>query len=133
MAKCFFTSKAFSIYLDPDKAWEIIETGRNIDDLYPSHFKNEVTKATNEKILETILDEGEQYVLLEFTDWDYAITSYARIYNCKNKRFINPMKTTDTNIFINIRQQSIDFKTIFQQQGWIFDMDVIKSRMFSNI
>lgn len=130
MPKALFKSKQFQIYLDPQKAWDIIENGRDIDELYPDSFKTEEVKKINEKAIENVLEEGEHFTLMKEFDYDYAITSYGRAYNCKIGRFIAAHRVLKTDILYSIRAKKVSLKQIFRDNKWKFDVTEITSRQF---
>jgi len=127
-----YNSKAFSVYLDPQKVWECIETGRDVDELYPDDFKIEHIIEKNTKIAKQILDEGEEFIFLEHTDGDYAITSHARIYNFKHNRFVTLKIGTKQDMYASVRQTKFSVQAIFKQQGWKWDMDEFRQRELEN-
>ena len=131
MPKVLFKSKQFKVCLDPQKVWEYIEMGKDIDDLYPEEFKTENVIIENTKRAEEILLEGEQYMFVEHSHGDYMITSFARIYNFKHNRFVTPYYKAVTNkkdIYVTIRNEKLSLRELFKQQGWEFNVDELNKR-----
>lgn len=62
-------------YLDSEAAWEYIEMGRDLDDLYPEHWR------IKHKFPANTLLKGEQHHFLEGNLNAYAITSFGRIFS----------------------------------------------------
>jgi len=131
MPKSLFNSKSFKICLDPQKVWEYIEMGKDIDDLYPDEFKTENVIIKNSKLAEEILLEGEQYTFVEHSHGDYIITSFARIYNFKHNRFVIPYTKSvkhTKDIYVTIRNEKLSLRELFKQQGWEFNVDELSKR-----
>jgi hypothetical protein len=134
MPKAGYHSKSFVIYLDAQKVWEYIEMGKDIDELYPDEFKTETVLEQNYKKATQILEDGEQFVFLDFTHGDYIITSYARVYNFKHNRFIGLQnnKKIKKELNVIIRDKKISLRELFEQQGWKFNYDELTQRQFKS-
>jgi hypothetical protein len=134
MPKAGYHSKSFVIYLDTEKVWEYIEMGKDIDELYPDEFKTETVLEQNYKKATQILEDGEQFVFLDFTHGDYIITSYARVYNFKHNRFIGLQnnKKIKKELNVIIRDKKISLRELFEQQGWKFNYDELTQRQFKS-
>jgi len=124
MSRAANTSKKFQIYLNGDKFWELMENGKNLDELYPDHFKTEIVDIQYHNYMESILMPGEEYVLLPDDAYDYAMTSFGRIINC--------IFGTQVYIYISNQDAKVIARTykgkmskLFEQQGWKFDIKEI--------
>jgi hypothetical protein len=129
MSKALLNSELFKIYLDSEKVWEIIETGGDIDILYPESFKTEKIIIKYEKEVAAYMEEGEKFVLLEDYDYDYALTTHGRVYACKFQRFIKPSYIRGDDVKIIIRNTNISMKELYKKIGWTYDFNFIQSRM----
>jgi hypothetical protein len=122
-----YDSKAFQVYLDSDKVWEYIETGRNIDDLYPDSLKEELTVINESEVLKTMLVEGEQYSKLSNSFLSgYVLTSYGRIINTKHSS-VSRLYYTKNTIYHMIRFCRIDTLAEMALNNYKTDMELIKS------
>ena len=129
MSKALLNSTLFEIYLDSEKVWEIIETGGDIDTLYPESFKTEKTRVKYEKITAAYMEEGEEFVLLEDYDYDYALTTHGRVFACKFQRFIKHNYVRGDDVKIIIRNTNISMKELYKKIGWKYDFNFIQLRM----
>ena len=130
MAVAEYNSRQFQVYLDAEKAWELIEYkamgyDRDIDELYPEEFiiENNIQKYTD--ILNKILMPNEQYVFLDGLCEGYAITSFGRIINCRYGNIVT-IYFTKNRLSVSIRGTKIDFAAEFAKHGWHYDMDKVK-------
>ncbi len=121
MARQANTSSKFQVYLDGEKFWELLENGKDTDDLYPDHFKTEIVDVQYHNHMKSVLMPGEEYILLPDEAYDYAITSYGRIINC--------LYGTQVYIYLNKEDAKVIARTykrkmseIFKEQGWKFDI-----------
>lgn len=112
----------FYFYVDPKAAWECIESGKDVSTLYPEYFNEEITGAKHNAYMESILMPNEQYVLLEGTMFDYALTSFGRVVNCiyGTQYFVYFRKD---NIMITMRNSRLALKQVFNEQGWKFNVN----------
>lgn len=130
MARAEYTGKLFYVYLDSDRAWELIEQktmGYNvdIDILYPEHFNTDKNKAKYTKIMNKLVMEGEQYNLLSGICEGYAVTSFGRVINTKKVNQVKVyFKTND--VIAHIRSTKIYLSTEFANNGWSFNINTIK-------
>jgi hypothetical protein len=112
--------KKFSFYLDSQKAWEYIETGKNLDDLYPDSFNVEKREIKYNSAIQELLVEKEQYVLLD-GDWeDYAITSLGRVINCKHKSIIQVYVARE-EISVPVRGKKLHLSIEMNINGWKYN------------
>jgi hypothetical protein len=118
----------FRVIPSQSKCWWLIENGLDIDLLYPEHLR---AKSDNPKYityLESVLNNGEEYILLDDDLFDYALTSYGRVINCKtqNCKVSSIMRSVkDNGVRVEIRNKKILLRPIFKEQGWSFDPDKI--------
>lgn len=129
MTKNFYKSAKFKVYLDAEKAWEVIEYkamgyNRNIDELYPDAFQTEtISKGYNNTITE-ILVPGEKYDLLQDQWFGYAITSYGRLISLRHNKMLGVyVKTKD--ITTDLRNKKVKFSEEFKKRGWNFNIQNI--------
>jgi nitrogen fixation protein len=127
MAKTATTSTGtkFQVYLDGDKFWELLENGKDTDDLYPDHFKTEIIDVQYSKYMESIIMPGEKYALLEGNGYDYAVTSLGRVVNCLYDTQVAVYITT-IDAKIVVREEKLKMSKVFMDNGWDFNMDTIK-------
>lgn len=132
MPKLNYTSEAFYVYLDPNKVWEYIEMGKDVDELYPDHFKEEIYLKEQHNILKNILLPGEQYGYLdnEFVS-DYVITSLGRIINSNRGKTVKLYYTKGT-IYHSIRDMRVDTLEEMNKYGWISDTKTVKTNHKNN-
>ena len=130
MAREYYTGKLFNTYLNSEAAWEIIEYkamgyDKDIDVLYPEHFKIEQKHTDYKQFLDTLLLPKEQYHIFDDKLDNYILTSNGRIINAK----------TNTQVFVyfkqhcivcHIRNIKIDLTTEFMKYGWSFNIDDIR-------
>lgn len=125
MPKALLTSQKFQIYLDGNRFWELLENGKDIDDLYPDHFKPEITDKQHHDFMATKLLPGEEYVLLDDICYDYALTSFGRIFNCIYGTQVKVYFAKD-DAGVIIRTYKDKMSKMFTKQGWEFDLDKVK-------
>jgi hypothetical protein len=123
--KAKYDSRLFHIYLDSEDVWEYIEMGKNIDELYPEHLKEEVIAEKRQNQLQYILIENEQYAF--FADGDYVITDLGRVYNCLHQRFLAP-EILKADMYINVRYTKHRYSKLFKQNNWTFNFQDILDR-----
>lgn len=121
----------FHIYLDSDTFWEYLENGRDVDDLYPEHFKTEITDAKYHDVMKSLIDEDEKYILLDEECDGYAITSKGKAYNCSLGNQIH-VYISKHDLQIIIRKVKLNMSEVFAEQGWDFDLKKIKKQYEQN-
>jgi hypothetical protein len=131
MARAKLNSGKFYVYLDSQKYWECLETGRSIDDLYPDHFKTEIVDIQYDNYLKSILLPGEEYVLLDDLSYDYAVTSFGRVINCHSKKTVS-VYISGEDAKTSIRNQKMKLSELFKNNGWKFDVNIIKKHYVKN-
>lgn len=129
--KMAYHSSAFFVYLDGEKYWEYLETGKDPDELYPEHFRVEVIIKQYSDYLDSVILPGEQYQLLEQTGYDYALTSYGRVFNCKKQVQIRTYFAKN-DVVLFIRDVKVVAKRIFKNNNWPFDYDKIYNDFATN-
>ena len=67
-------------YVDSELAWEYIEMGKDIDELYPESWRRKIT------IPKSFLLPGEKYHFLTDDLAVYALTSNSRVISCATVR-----------------------------------------------
>jgi hypothetical protein len=112
----------FYFYVDPKAAWECIENGKDVSTLYPDYFNEEITGAKHSAHMESILMLNEQYMLLEGTMYDYALTSLGRVINCIYGTQCYVYFRKD-NVMITMRDSRLGIKEAFEGQGWHFSVN----------
>ena len=130
--KLQYNSEKFHVYLDPEKVWEYIELGKNVDDLYPDHFKEEIYLKEQSDTINAILLPGEHwgYLSNEFIS-DYVITSLGRIINSKRGKTVK-LYYTKATIYHSVRDMRIDTLNEMTKHGWISDVETVKNNHRSN-
>ena len=131
MARSDYKGKQFYVYLDSERAWEVIEKrlmGYDIDvldELYPEHFDTDKNAIKYNKVMDKLVMPGEQYSLFEGKCEGYAITSFGRVFNVKH---INQVIVyiSKTEMRTTVRNIKIEFATEFMKNGWSFNIDNIK-------
>jgi len=120
-------STKFAFYPSQDRAWHLIENGLDVELLYPEHMRQRLNNPNYIKYIESILMDGEQYILLDDNLYDYAITSLGRVVNCKTKRFILSLFPTakDNDVRVDIRNKKILLSPIFKENRWEFNPEQI--------
>jgi hypothetical protein len=122
------TSNKFYFYFDPEKYWEYLETGKNPDELYPEHFKTDVVNIQYDEYMSKKLLPGEQYVLLDGMQHDYAITSFGRSFNCLyDTEIITFVGKTDATLIL--RDKKIKLSEFFKEQGWKWDINLVSKHI----
>jgi len=112
-------------YLDGETVWEYLETGKNVDELYPDEFRKEIQTKKLLDVAKKLLMEGEQIYLfpLDGPARDYSVTSYGRCFNLNTKRQMTPnYRSTIGDICFYIREKKYYIKEIFKKQGWNYDI-----------
>lgn len=130
MASAEYNSRQFQVYLDAEKAWEVIEYkamgyDRTVDELYPKEFITENNIQKYADILNKLLIDNEQYVLLDGMCEGYALTSFGRVINCKYGSIVI-IYFSNQSLSVSIRGVKIDFAGQFMKMGWSYDIDTIK-------
>jgi len=136
MGTPFYTSEQFQVYLDPHKAWEIIEYkamgyDRDIDELYPEAFLTEKKAIRFDRVIKQLLLPDEQYVLLPGICEGYALTSFGRVFNLE---LINQCVVyfSPNRLQITIRNNKINFATEFMKNNWSFNINDIRQLYINN-
>ena len=124
MARAKNTSQKFYVYLDAEKYWEYLENGKDIDELYPESFKTDIVNIGYNEFMKTQLHPGEEYVLLDDKQHDYAITSFGRTFNCHSKNQVWTYVGKE-NASVIVRNKKIQLNDFFKQQGWKFDIKMV--------
>ena len=125
MPQAKLNSSKFQIYLDGERFWELLENGKNIDDLYPDHFKEEITDKQHHDFMSKQLLPGEKYVLLDDIAYDYAVTSFGRIFNCIYGTQVKVYFAKD-DVGIIIRTYKDKLSRVFAKYGWEFDLETLR-------
>ena len=126
MARALLNSGKFQIYLDGNRFWELMENGKDIDDLYPDHFKPEITDKQHHAFMATKLLSGEEYVLLDDIAYDYALTSYGRIFNCIYGTQVK-VYFAKGDVGVIIRTYKDKMSKMFAKHGWEFDYEKLRT------
>ena len=126
-----YHSGAFFVYLDGEKYWEYLETGKDPDELYPEHFRVEVIIEKYNDYMNTIILPGEKYYLLEETGYDYAITSFGRVFNCKKQVQVRTY-FAKYEVVLFVRDTKIVAKKVFEKNKWSYNYDKIYNDFLSN-
>lgn len=71
----------------------------------------------NPRVIEDHLIAGERYTLL---DGNYIITSYARLFNFRHRRFLKP-KFYNSDIYMYCGLKTYKSEPIFKEMNWKFD------------
>lgn len=127
MARTANTSTKFQVYLDGERFWELLENGKDTDDLYPDHFKTELVDLQYHEFMKDKLLEGEEYVLLDGDAYDYAITSFGRIFNCIYGTQVKVYFGKEDVLMI-VRTTKNKMSKEFAKYGWEFDLETIRAR-----
>ena len=113
-----------SIYLDPNDVWNAIETGTSIDTVYPDKFNTEYLSNEYYNWMDKQMSKSpyidEQYVLLKGIWFDYAVTSYARVFNCDYKKSVG-IHTSKNDLHTLLRGKKLNISKVFKQNGWVFN------------
>lgn len=125
MPQAKLNSSKFQIYLDGEKYWELLENGQDTDLIYPDHFKEEITDKHHHAFMATKLLPGEEYVLLDDIAYDYAVTSYGRIFNCIYGTQVKVYFAKD-DVGIIIRTYKDKLSRVFAKYGWEFDLEHLR-------
>ena len=131
MAKAYYKSKQFYVYLDSERAWEVIEKrlmGHDIDvldELYPDDWDDDKANAHYQSILNKMLLPDEKYKLLLGKLDGYCVTSFGRVLNikCPNQVIVYFAKD---RISTSIRSVKVFLVNEFMNMGWEFNIDSIK-------
>lgn len=114
------------IYLDSEKVWEYLETGKNVDDLYPEEYKTEIKQQEYIKKVQDILLPNEKihcYGVDNPKFSGYGITSFGRILNVKHSKQVCPSYSVWKPHFKwNIREISVFSDVEFNKLGWKHDI-----------
>ena len=131
MATAHYNSKQFYVYLDSERAWEVIEKrlmGYNIDvldELYPDDWDDDKINTHYQSVLDKMLLPGEQHKLLSGKLDGYCVTSFGRVLNIKNPNQVIVYFAKD-RISTSIRNVKIFLVNEFMNMGWEFNIDSIK-------
>ena len=131
MATANYNSKQFSIYLDSEKAWEVIEKrlmGYDIDvldELYPDDWDIEKNATKYQSVLDKMLFPKEEYKLLEGKLDGYCVTSLGRVLNVKHPNQVI-VYFAKGRISTSVRNIKIFLAAEFVKMNWEFNIDNIK-------
>lgn len=129
------TSK-FYFMPNQQQCWNLIENNQDIELLYPDHMREKLDNPAYIKYMKSVLLPGEKYALLDDILYDYAITSFGRLINCKtqNQMFSQiALATKTSDIRISIRNTKTYMSKIFADQGWEFNLNEILKQHTNNI
>ena len=128
-------SAKYSFYPSQQKCWELIENNLDIELLYPESMRQRLNNPSYIKYIESVLFDGEQYILLDNELYDYAITSLGRVINCKTKRSITSLfpAAKNNDVRIDIRNKKILLSPIFKENRWEFNQQKILEQHIKNI
>jgi len=126
-----FEEKAKYIYLDADKAWDIIERGLSNDLLYPEHMLIDDGFVKNEDWVKAMMTPGEEYTLIPHCEDDYLITSKGRVLNSKLKNVLRIYVNVDS-MSTYIRYGTVQIKDLMEDVGYTFNYDEILDRYRTN-
>jgi len=131
-----YTSKQFQVYLDPEKAWEVIEYksmgyDRDIDELYPEAFLTEKKALKYKETIKSTLLPGEQYALFTDKCEGYAITSFGRILNLEHDNQC-VIYFSKNHMHVTVRNVKIFLATEFMNNGWSFNINDIRTLYDTN-
>lgn len=115
-------------YLDGDTVWEYLETGKDIDKLYPDEFREEIQISKLEKEISNYKLENEEWYLFPVDGRyrDYAVTSFGRAFNLNMKRQLRAnWQIADEQIYFFIRESKCFLKPVFDKMGWTYDNKTI--------
>ena len=132
MVKALYSSKRFVFYPDAEKAWELIEMGKDIDELYPDSYKTEKLEIDYYKQIIPALLEGEEYKMLDGKLFGYAVTSYARIINVAKNNMSILLYFSQNDITSLVRTIKVSIKQEFNKNGWPFIYEDIKKMYKDN-
>ncbi len=110
------------------KAWFLIENNLDLELLYPEHLRTKSDNPNYIKYVESILMDGEEYILMDDDLYDYAITSYGRVINChtKNQKVSTVMRSAkDNGVRVDIRNKKLLLRPLFKKHNWDFNPDKI--------
>jgi hypothetical protein len=125
-------STKFGIYLEAEDYWECVENNKSIDTLYPEGWDLDTAEEGYRKYMDSVVEEGEQYELLNMDKlYNYAITSYGRLFNVEKGRPLRTYMLKD-NLFIFVRTIKKDVGELFELYGWDYNYDVIINRFKDN-
>ena len=133
MATANYNSKQFYIYLDSEKAWEVIEKrlmGYDIDvldELYPDDWDVEKNASKYQSTLNKMLLPNEEYKLLQGKLDGYCVTSLGRILNVKHPNQVI-VYFAKGRISTSIRNVKVYLVDEFKEMGWEFNVDNIKRK-----
>lgn len=120
-----------SIYLDGERAWEVIEYGLDNDVLYPKEMLYDETNIRNEDWLLASLLPGEEYACIGETGGDYVITSLGRVMNCKLKNVLRAY-INYSNVTISIRYATMHIETLMKEHNYDYNLEEIVNRYIDN-
>ena len=102
------------IYLDAQKAWELIENNKPIDSLYPDDWN------VNYKLDPKLLLDGEEIFLYKNRLLGYCITTEGRVFHIKKGKQLS-LNIYAANASITVRQRRLDIGIEIKKH---FDIDV---------
>jgi len=132
MVKPLYSSKQFIFYPDAEKAWELIEMGKDIDELYPDSYKTEKLEDNYYKQIIPALLEGEECKMLDGKLFGYAITSYARIINVAKNNISILLYFGQNDVTSLVRTIKVSVRHEFSKNGWPFVYEDIKKMYKDN-
>lgn len=100
--------------------------------LYNGLDIKELYKEDDDKLLEPfkelLLPEEQIVMFME----DYAITSLCRIFNTKLKRIVQLNFYRDKSLNVSLRGKRVDLESVFEDNGWQYDVKEIQSQYKKN-
>jgi hypothetical protein len=113
----------FHFIPDQELCWSLLEYNQDLSKLYPNHMCEGTDNPVYVKYIESVLYPGEQYTLLDNQLYDYAITSFGRIINCKTKNEVGGFYLAErtNDIRINLRQSQLLLSKVFAENNWKFE------------
>ena len=119
-----------TLYLDSEAVWEYIETGKDVDTLYPEEFNLDKNLQEYIKSAEDIeLLPGETFHCYDGNDimfLNYGITSFGRMFNLKHKRPLIPYCSKVQSYFAySLRNNIVKTNVEFKKLGWKHDLNEI--------
>lgn len=99
-------------YVDPDLAWEYIETGKDVDELFPDGW------GAKSKMDKSILLEGETY---EYINSNYIVTSCGRVFSLTQQNLRQMIVCFYTHkVNVNMRDEKLDLLELLSKYGWTY-------------
>jgi hypothetical protein len=125
-----------TLYLDSEAVWEYIETGKDVDTLYPEEFDLDKNLQEYIKSAEEMLLPGELLYCYDGNTimfLNYGITSFGRMFNLKHKRPLIPYCSMGQSYFAySIRNNIVKTNVEFNKLGWNHDVNEIIKHFDNN-